>query len=256
MSYSRKQLYALGEPFGDSATRKQGGLIVYGGGGSGGGGNSVTTQDIPAELKPLATAYTDKAINLGNQDYQQYQGQRYADLNPVQTTGLGMTVDRALQGSQTVNNAEGQLNQQIAGTSNPYLDAMYNTAAGKVSNSVNSNFEQAGRYGSNSHAGALTEGLGNMATNLYGGAYQNDRANQMQAIGMAPQFAQQDYQDAGQMMNAGQILQDQQQQNLDYGYQNYQDQQNLPYKQLAAMGGVFGSNLGGASKTQSAGGGK
>ena len=95
-----------------------------------------------------------------------------------------------------------------------------------------------------------------MATNLYGGAYEADRGRQMQAIGMAPEFAQQDYQDAGQMMNAGQILQDQSQQNLDYGYEQYTEQENLPYKQLAAMSGVFGSNLGGSATTTGGGGGK
>ena len=95
-----------------------------------------------------------------------------------------------------------------------------------------------------------------MATQMYGGAYEADQGRRMQAIGMAPEFAKQDYQDAGQMMNAGQILQDQSQQNMDYGYEQYQEEQNLPYKQLAAMSGVFGSNLGGASKTSSAGGGK
>lgn len=222
----------------------------------GGGGTSVTQQEIPEELKPLATAYTDKAITLGQQDYNPYQGQRYADLNAVQNQGLGMTVDRALQGSQTVDNAEGQLNQMIAGTSNPYLDAMYGRAADQVTSSVNGNFAQAGRYGSGAHTASLTEGLGNMATDIYGGAYEADRGRQMQAIGMAPEFAQQDYADAGQMMNAGQILQDQQQQNLDYGYEQYQEQENLPYKQLAAMGGVFGSNLGSSATTQSSGGGK
>jgi hypothetical protein len=39
MSISRRDLYAMGEPFGDSATqRKAGGGRIYGGGGSGGGG--------------------------------------------------------------------------------------------------------------------------------------------------------------------------------------------------------------------------
>lgn len=256
MSYSRKQLYALGEPFGDSATRIHGGRIVYGGGGGdSGGGTSTTTQEIPAELKPLATAYSDKAMALGEQSYNPYGGQRYADLNAVQNTGLGMTVDRALQGSQTMNNAEGGLNQMMSGSANPYLDQMYDQAAGKVAGSVNSNFANAGRYGSGAHTGALTEGLGDMATQMYGGAYENDAVRRMQAIGMAPEFAKQDYADAGQMMNAGQILQDQNQQNLDYGYEQYQEQENLPYKQLAAMSGVFGSNLGGGSTTQSSGGG-
>ena len=35
--------------------------------GGGGGGSSVTRQEIPAELKPLATEYTNKAIGLSNQ---------------------------------------------------------------------------------------------------------------------------------------------------------------------------------------------
>mgnify|MGYP003334569794 CR=1 FL=1 len=51
MSYSRRQLYALGEPLGDSATyRKADGGLVLGDGGGGGGGSqpanttSQTTQ--------------------------------------------------------------------------------------------------------------------------------------------------------------------------------------------------------------------
>jgi hypothetical protein len=39
--YSRRELYALGEPLGESVTQaKVGGGRVYGGGGSGGGGRS------------------------------------------------------------------------------------------------------------------------------------------------------------------------------------------------------------------------
>jgi len=31
MSYSRRELYAMGEPLGESVTRKEGGRIIYGG---------------------------------------------------------------------------------------------------------------------------------------------------------------------------------------------------------------------------------
>jgi hypothetical protein len=221
----------------------------------GGGGESTTVQEIPAELKPLASAYTTKALNLSD-TFNPYQGQRYEDLNAIQGAGLGMATNRALQGSATMGNAENSLNQFIGGQTNPYLDAMYNQAAGKVAGSVNSNFSNAGRYGSGAHTGALTEGLGNMATNLYGGAYENDAARRMQAIGMAPTFGNAAYQDASQLLNAGQILQDQGQQNKDFAFQQYQEGENLPYKNLAAMSGVFGSNLGGVSKTTQDSGGK
>ena len=94
-----------------------------------------------------------------------------------------------------------------------------------------------------------------MATDMYGGAYAQDQANRMQAIGMAPTYGNAAYQDAGQLMNVGQMYQDQSQQGLDFNYQQYQDEENDPYKKLAAMSGVFGSNLGASSTTQQSGGG-
>lgn len=237
--------------------------LLMGGGGSGGGGNSTstTTQNIPEELKPLATRYTSDAIKLSEQPYTSYTDPRYTDLNQTQNLGIGMVQNRALGGSQTNANAEGALNQFIqGGATNPYLDATYQKAADQVSNSVNSNFSAAGRYGSGAHTDVLSQNMGDLATSIYGGAYNQDRANQMQAIGMAPQFGDLAYKDASQLLNVGQIQQDQAQQPLDFNYQQFQEQQNDPYKKLAAMSGVFSSNLGGSSSTQSSqpssGGGK
>jgi hypothetical protein len=68
------------------------------------------------------------------------------------------------------------------------------------------------------------------------------------------QYGNQAYTDADQMLKIGQIQQDQSQQGQDFNYQQFQDAENLPYKQLAAMSGVFGSNLGGESKTKGGGG--
>ena len=233
--------------------------LLGGGGKSGGGGTSTTTQSIPEELKPLATQYTSKAIDLSNTPYNGYQGQRYADLNQEQQTGINMVANRAQNGSQTLDNAEGNLNQLIGGGKNPYLDAAYGQAAEQVSNSVNSQFSGAGRYGSGAQQDLLAKNLGNVATNIYGGAYDQDQGRRLQAIGLAPQYGQLEYQDASQLLNAGQILQDQEQKNKDYGYQQFQEQENDPYKKLAAMAAVFGTNLGGTSKTESSnsgGGGK
>ena len=53
MSYSRRQLYAMGEPLGESVTRKEGGRIIYGGGGGGGPTSSTVTQsNVPDWLRP------------------------------------------------------------------------------------------------------------------------------------------------------------------------------------------------------------
>jgi len=58
MNYSRRQLYALGEPLGDAATYKAGGKVVYGSGGGGGGPSqqTITQSNIPDWLRsPVET---------------------------------------------------------------------------------------------------------------------------------------------------------------------------------------------------------
>lgn len=224
--------------------------------GGGGSQTSTTTQEIPAELKPLASAYTNKAINLGNQTYQGYSGDRYADLNAVQNQGLSQTIDRAVNGSQTIDNAENALNEQIrGGMGNPYLDSMVQRAQDSVKSNFNTSAINSGSFGNSGVQEAYAKNLGDVATQMYGQAYDGDQARQMQAISMAPTFGNQAYADADQLLNAGQILQDQSQQDKDFDYQQYQEKQNLPYQQLAAMSGVFGSNLGATASTKTSGGG-
>lgn len=54
MNYSRRQLYALGEPLGDAATYKAGGKVIYGGGGGSSGPTqqTITQSNIPDWLRP------------------------------------------------------------------------------------------------------------------------------------------------------------------------------------------------------------
>lgn len=255
MNISRRELYAAGEPLGECVTRKECGRRIMGGGG-GGGGESKTVQSIPDELKPLASAYTNKAIGLSNLPFQPYQGQRFADMNTTQNLGIGMIQDRALNGSQTMNNAEGALNQVIGGQQNPYLDAMVNKAQANVLGNANAAAARSGSFGNSGIAEQAARQMSDVASSMYGQAYESDAGRRMQAIGMAPTFGNAAYQDAQQLLGAGQMLQDQQQQGLDSNYSQFQEAQNLPYKQLAAMSGVFGSNLGATSTTTQTGGGK
>ncbi len=247
MLYLKRKMLGLGCP-------------QMGGGGSsgGGGGTSTTTQNIPDELKPLATAYTKKAIGLSDTPYTPYSGQRYSDLNSVQNAGLNSTINRAVGGSATMNNAEGNLNSMMSNQENPYLRGMVNTAMDAARGKVQSQFSGS-NYGTSANQEQLTSQMMNAANPLLSSAYESDQGRRLQAIGQAQTFGNQAYQDASQLMNAGQVMQDQNQQGLDFNYQQFQEAQNNPYKQLAAMGGVFGSNLGGSSTTQSSnsgGGGK
>lgn len=228
------------------------------GGGGGSKQTSTSKQELPNELKPLASAYASKAIGLSRQAYNPYTGKRFEDLNQTQQQGLDMIEQRALNGSQTMDNAEAALNANIqGGQTNPYLDQMVGKAQDSVRSQFNTGAVSSGSFGNSGLQEQFANNLGDVASQMYGQAYEGDRSRQMQSIGMAQQFGNQAYQDAGQLMNAGQVQQDQAQQGLDFKYQQFQEQQDLPYKQLAAMSGVFGSNLGGsATTTQKGGGGK
>lgn len=226
-------------------------------GGGGSGGTSTTQQNIPDELKPLAAKYAGDAINLSNSPYQAFTGQRFADTNATQNAGLDAITQRATQGSATMNNAEQALNQNIAGgQTNPYLDSLVGKAQDSVRSQFNTGAVNSGSFGNSGLQEQFQKGLGDVATSMYGGAYETDKARQMQAIGMAPTFGNQAYTDASQLMNAGNFQQDQQQQKADFGYQQFQDQQNDPYKKLSAMAGVFNSAPGQSSTTTQTGGGK
>ena len=56
MSYSRRELYAFGEPLGESVTRKEFGRMIYGGGGGGGGGGSPAPPAPPPPPPRMASA--------------------------------------------------------------------------------------------------------------------------------------------------------------------------------------------------------
>lgn len=256
MNISRRQLYAAGEPLGECVSHAEVGRRVMGGGG-GGPQNSTTVQSIPDELKPLATQFTNKAIGLSNQSFQPFQGQRFADLNPTQNMGIGMIQDRALNGSPVMDQANSTLMQTLqGGQTNPFLEQMVNKAQANVLSNARAADMRSGSFGNSGVAEQAARQMGDVATTMFGQAFEADRGRQMQALGMAPTFANQDFTDASQLLKAGQIQQDQQQQGLDFNFGQFQEAQNLPFKQLAAMSGVFGSNLGGTSTTTSTGGGK
>jgi hypothetical protein len=93
MSISRRDLYAMGEPFGDSATQaKAGGGRIYGGGG-GGGGDTVSTQIV--DLPEWATEYGKEGLataqtltNIKQNPYKTYTGDRTAGFSGLQQTAM------------------------------------------------------------------------------------------------------------------------------------------------------------------------
>ena len=149
MSYSRRQLEALGEPLGDSATYRKadGGLILGGGGSSAPAQPSNTTsqttqtQDLPDWAKPYAQDVLSKGkaiTDIGQNPYQAYGGNRIADFSNLQNQsfqgaqnmnvapqigqGTAATVGAGLGGASVANQANPYgFQNEVGGYMNPYL---------------------------------------------------------------------------------------------------------------------------------------
>lgn len=229
---------------------------------SGGGGSTTQTTGMPEWAQPYAKGYLDQTAQIASQPYQAYGGQRQAGLNQTQYAGIDAIKNRALNGNAAMNTAQGALQATAGGAflnSNPYLDANVNAASQNVVKNYQlatapQRANQMASSGSFGNSGVqqmqledqrqLQGSLGNIASSMYGQNYANERGNQMQALGMAPQYANQDYTDAAQLMGAGNILQNDQQGRLDQDYQNWQEARDYPKQQLAIMNGGFGAQNG------------
>ena len=99
---SKRQLYAMGETFGDSATRTKPGGRVYGGG----GGGQTTQNSVDPRFNQIIDYATQAAGKVNSAGFTPYTDQRYAGINGTQQAGLDAIKNRALGGDPTMNQAQ------------------------------------------------------------------------------------------------------------------------------------------------------
>jgi len=309
MNYSRKQLYAAGEPLGECVTRKEGGRIIYGGGGA----PAPSTQTQISELPEWARGYAKDTLSktaaltdINQNPYQTYGKDRIAGFSPLQQqaqrqaagmqtsglTGLG----GQLAGAATMGALGSQYDPtqfqagQFGGESaqqymSPYMQNVVDIQQreaqrqGDIAGTqLASQATKSGAFGGGRQAIMQSEAARNLAQqkgdiqarglqSSYEQAqnqFNADQARRMQAqqlseqskqygAGYGMQGLQTALQGAGQMgtlggqefaqgmdinklQNAyGGQQQALQQQGLSQAYQDFQNQQNYPYKQLGFM---------------------
>lgn len=249
MSYSRRQLYAMGEPLGDSATYRKadGGLVLGDGGGGGGGGGQPanTTQTSTQELPEWARGYAKDVLAKGQaltdisaNPYQTYGGDRVAGFSNLQR----QTFQQA--GPQGYQNTVGQY-------MSPYINNVINqqVAASNRGYDISAAQEQARATQANAFGGGRQAIM----------AAENERARNSANQNIVAQGLQNAFQGATQQYNTGLTQlstlgaqqQAQRQKEMDVGYQEFLNQQNYPYKQLSYMSDLIrGTPLGMQSTNQ------
>lgn len=185
-------------------------------------GAAVLQTQSPSWQQPYQARGMELSQNLLEMGApQQYGGPTVAPFSSQTERAMQGIEQRALAGSPLVNQAsqfvQGQLSgaptSQFASGVNPYLDQMFQRAATASRGQLEGEFARAGR---NINAAAPIRGqmLNDLATQFYGGAFENQqqralsdilsqRGQQGQALASVPYLADQPYQDMARLAGVG-----------------------------------------------------
>jgi len=176
---------------------------------------------------------------------QYYPGSTVAPLSSIQEQYLTSANNLGTSGNPTLGAANGYAQNTLDGnylnpSSNPYLASTFQQAAKGVQNQVSSEFGNAGR---NIEASIPVQNdqMNQLATQIYGGNYQNERNLQQQAAATVPGLNTSNLANLGAVGQAG-ALEQQQAQNYIGGAQSaWNYNQQLPYTNLTNYMGLINS---------------
>lgn len=214
---------------------------------AGGGGNQTTRTEPPRYQLP----YLERGLGYAQDQYSRTaSGQNIAPMSSETERALSQIAGRADSGSLANANAQNYATRSLTGGflgsnpymnqlqqfsnpgQNPHLDNTFNQAALATQNQLASQFAGRGRNVDASE-GLRAQQLGDLATNIYGGAYENDRNRALQAtgmqaglygdernrqqqvLGMVPGLQQSSYADLDRLLGVGQTREGYAQQQLD-----------------------------------------
>lgn len=228
-----------------------------------GGGNDKTTQKVEpwSGVKPyLLDAYQNAANLYAKGPPQYYPGQQIAPLSGYSKNAYDALAQRAAYGSDVNRAAQSQITDTINGkylNGNPYLSGAIDTAVRPITQAftdqvmpgIDSNFSAAGRYGSGLQGAAyndantvLAQQIGDVSTQMSYQNYVDERNRQMQAMGMAPQIANQDYVDIAALGQAGQGYDQYNQSLIDANIDKWNYNQNINWDFLTNYIGLLNGN--------------
>lgn len=238
MSYSRRQLYAMGEPLGDSVTRrKAGGGLILGDGGGSNTGATTSSSGLPDWAKGYAkdTLYNaGQLTDINKNPYKTYEAPRIAGFSPMQ--------EQAQSNAANLSAGPQAFAQNVGSYMSPFMQNVVDVnkreatrQSGIMGQQQQAQAAQAGAFGGGRDAIMRAERERNLGQQLND---IQDKGMQSAFDSASNQFRQGLTQDVAinQLQNQyGGQQQQQAQKGLDIGYQDFLNQQNYPYKQIGFM---------------------
>lgn len=118
-------------------------------------------------------------------DQQQPDLNKYGQMQRDEYARVAPGAEAGIIGGQKV------INDTLSGKNlngNPYISGIWDRVNQDTTNGVNGQFESSGRYGSGMHAEILARELASAHNNLLYQNYNNERTNQVNAVGQAAQY--------------------------------------------------------------------
>lgn len=230
----------------------------------GGKNNKTKTVNTADPWKPIQP-YLKGAFGDAEQFYQEgapgfFPGQTVADQSAFTTQAYQDMARRAMEGNPLMGQAGGEVGKILSGA---YLDPNNNPAfqgalsaairpitdayRNEVMPGIDSSFSSAGRYGSGAQTQAysdanqdLSRSIGDVSSNMAFNNYGMERGNMVNALGMAPGFAADDWKNISMLGLAGQGIDDYNQRLIDAERERYNYEANADMNWLGNYIGLLG----------------
>jgi hypothetical protein len=242
------------------------------------GQNNKTTQTTKADPWGPIQPYLKGAFGDAQSIYKQgapgfFPGQTVAGQSGYTTQAYQDMARRATQGNPLMGQAGGEIGKILGGqyldpNNNPGFQGALSAAVRPITDAfrdevmpgIDSSFSSAGRYSSGLQGAAysdanqdLARGIGDVSSNMAFNNYGMERGNMMNALGMAPGFAANDYKDISMLGLAGQGMDDYSQRLIDAERERYDYNANkdMAYTQnyIGLLGGAPPPTTTGTVKT-------
>ena len=211
---------------------------------------TTTTSQEPSEfIRP----YFQQAIDYGqdlfeSQTPQYFPEATYTGFAPQTETALQLAQARAIGGNPLLGSAQTEVNNILSGnylspTSNPFLQGVANQVADNVTSQVQSQFSRAGRLGSGANQEILAKQLADSQNRLFADNFAAERQRQFDAVQLAPQLAQADYDDISRLGQVGAAREDLEMAKLQDAIGRFDFEQQRPFLKLREYLGTLGANV-------------
>lgn len=213
--------------------------------------STAITRTEPSLLQmPYLSQALSQARKLYGTPLTYFPGSTIAGFTSEQQLAHNLGIQRALAGSPLISGGQAELGSIIGGRyltpgSNPYLSAYTERAFEETLPQLDTSAIQAGRYGGGAWGLAKGRTMADITSNIYGQAYESERGRQLQALQLAPTYAEQDWANIGRLAAIGGEKQAMEQAAINEAIERFQFGQLEPWERLANYMNLISGNLGG-----------